>query len=132
LNDWDSYWRTNPTTSIGVPQYYWEGLDNGTPPNQLVNFYPTPDTSGLAIIVTALQEPANVVNVGDGLPVPDEFMETIVRYCLQMAAEWGEDWQAAQWFKKDVEDRMGDDRHVQATRAGNSYPVIRDSPGEYW
>src|SRR5215831_15278353 len=66
INDFDPYRLTSPSTAIGVPQYYWEGLDNSG--NQVINLYVTPDTTNLPIVVTALAEPSNIVSGGDGLP----------------------------------------------------------------
>lgn len=120
----DSYRRSTPVEQ-GTPVYFWSTENT-------LNFYPAPDTTGQVIIHRVVPRAADVLLVATAFTVADDYFETIVRYCLQMAAEWGEDWPAAQWFKTDFKERVAEDMFDTAMEGRESYPVVRDAPGEYW
>lgn len=122
INTGDPY--RNQAASVGQPSKYWLTKDT-------INLYPAPDSSGKTVRAELVPRPTDLVNTTDVFVVPDDMFETIVRHCLQKAAEWGEDWQAASYFKKDVDDRTARDMHHEATANSNSYPVIRDAVGEW-
>ena len=125
LNLLDPAWQGNISTMRGTPDYYWLTKDT-------INFYVTPDTSGLNVIATIVPRPPVVVNTTDNLAIPDEMLETIVTLCLEQAKTWDEDWAGAQYFQQAAQRRMGEDAYIESTRYTDTYPSIRSTPGDDW
>jgi hypothetical protein len=119
------YWRVSANQPQAPSQYYWLDENN-------VNLYPTPDVSGVPVVLHYTAYPPALVNGTDVLVIPDEQLSTLLQFCLQKAKEWEEDWMAATYFRKGYADRVAGDAHDQWVPGSDSYPMIRESPGEDW
>lgn len=110
------YRRTVPTQQ-GTPTCYW--LTQNT-----INLWPAPDTSGLAIVARIVPRPADVTTGASAITLSDDYFEMLVRYCLQQVKEWDGDAVGAAYFKKDLQDRMGDAMYDQAQLGSDFYPSV--------
>lgn len=82
--------NTTVQATTGIPQNYWIYA-------QTLFLYPTPDTDGTAKLRMYYTKLATeIANSGDTLPLPPQFDNAIVAYCLKKAYEKDENWEAAQ------------------------------------
>jgi len=122
--DYQDRYRQATTTS-GTPAYYWLEAD-------AVCLYPTPQVSGDTVTVTRIPRPVDLVNLTDVLTISDDQLELIVERCLQKAKEMEEDYTAASWFKAQYKEETAESAFEESMRGTDSYPVVRDAPGENW
>lgn len=113
----------NPT-STGTP-------DSFTYFGDLLTLYPTPATAltgGLTIFYT--KQPTVVATTADSLTLPERYHNSIVQFCLQMAYELDENWQAAQVKNKEFNSDMGELRGKLEAMPEEFYPHVTYS-GDY-
>lgn len=116
LNTLYPFRRTVPTEQ-GTPQVAWLTRDT-------INFWPFPDTSGLAIIARIVPRPAVLVDGSSTIAVQDDDFEILVRYCLQQAKEWDNDAVGAAYFKQDVKERTADAAFDASMLGNESFPSV--------
>ena len=112
-------------TSVGEPEFFWLGQDS-------VNLYPTPGTAGETLIVTRVPRPADLAAIGDPLSIPDDMFQDLIDFCLQKFKEMDEDFTAAQYFGTKFKGGALESAFELQTSSTESYPVVRDAPGENW
>lgn len=92
---------------------------------------PSPSvTNGL--VLWYIQAPARVDDVNIQLPVPLVFHMDVVRMCLIRARELNEDYEQARVLKAEVDANLGQVRYESENRARETFPVIKDDPGDWW
>jgi len=115
-----------PTDIAGTPVkfYTWGGK---------MYIWPAPAaslTNGL--IIWYVEAPARVDDVNIQLPIPVVFHMDVVRMCLVRARELNEDYEQARILKQEIDANMGQVRFDQENRARETFPVVRDDPGDWW
>lgn len=111
----------------GTPQMYYVM-------NSTIKFYPIPLNTDLTQITVTLANirAALTTPASDALelPIPLAWHSAVVDYTLSKAHEKNQDWDAANrsmgMFKEATGQRIHD-----ANAVSDSYPVIRDDPGDY-
>ncbi|WP_190221174.1 phage adaptor protein [Streptomyces griseosporeus] len=114
----------------GSPNSY----GNGTPEvfmvyGGVITLFPTPDTSlvgGLRIYYA--KHPPSVGNLADGLGVPDRYHNSVVEYCLKMAYEMDENFDAANYKKGEFENQIMKLKNQEKTTSTEYYPRITVLP----
>lgn len=120
----------NPNRGMSYP--------SGTPEyisfiGQSVLLYPAPSVTGNNnLAITYIARPATLDSTGDVLEIPDQYYESVVRFCLMRAKELDQDWAAAQLFQKQYEDELNEIRDDAANASQAAYPVVRDDEGDSW
>lgn len=123
--DLDGLAATNATAS-DTPNSYSFFAD-------LLTLYPTPAvalTNGLTILY--LRQPTEVVTVSDPLTLPERYHNSIVQYCLQMAYELDENWQAAQVKNQEFNSDMGSLRGKLEAMPEEFYPHVSYVSDDYY
>lgn len=90
-----------------------------------ITLFPTPSTSitsGLRIYYS--RHPASVGNLADGLGVPDRYHNSVVEYCLKMAYEMDENFDAAAYKKGEFATQIQKLKDQEKWTARESYPRI--------
>jgi hypothetical protein len=87
-------------------------------------------TNGL--IIWYVEAPARVDDINLQLPIPVVFHMDVVRMCLVRARELNEDYEQARVLKAEVDANLGQVRFDQENRSRETFPVVRDDPGDWW
>jgi hypothetical protein len=125
INELDDLGVT-PTDTAGAPSrfYLW---------GKKMYIWPMPSTAVTnGLIVWYIEAPNRVDDVNIQLPIPLVFHQDVVRMCLIRARELNEDYEQARVLKAEVDANLGQVRYDQENRARETFPVIRDDPGDWW
>lgn len=75
---------------VGTPIYYWVYAG-------VINLWPAPQTAGATdLTLYYTRKPVDVVNPGDSIDLPDEYMNAVVKYCITQAYELDTNYYAAE------------------------------------
>lgn len=106
----------------GTPTHYWIFANQ-------INFYPSPDAAIVGgITIYYIKQPTDVAADNDALSTPVEYFNRIVEYCLSLAYEMDENYDAANQklaqFKSGVAELSGNEAWEQQ----EFYPHITSLP----
>lgn len=114
-------------TATGVPLLFYIL-------NSQIRFYPIPTTTdATSIVVTLADIKAALTTPGSDstlLPIPLAWHTAVVDYVLSKAHEKDQDWDAASRSMMAFKEATGQ-RTWEAVAIADSYPVIRDDPGDW-
>jgi hypothetical protein len=116
---------TSPAQISDQPFYYyiWSGK---------MYLYPDPTKVGANMYkLYYIASPVLVASSGDLLSVPFQMYDDVIRFCLMRAKELNEDEQGVNRISAEFSVKMAQGRD-EAMHPSDSYPVIRDYPGDSW
>lgn len=114
--------RISDTSTTGTPTHFWVW-------SQRVTLYPAPESAvatGLQIFYS--RQPATVALTTDIPELPVQYHNRIVEYCLKMAYELDENWQAAQVKGQQFQDGVNELKGNVDWVERDFYPTITSLP----
>jgi hypothetical protein len=128
LGELDNYaYPSDPllsTTNQANAYYIW-GND--------LYLYPWPKVNATGTVhLWYTRLPVDVVTVDDVPEIPTRMHAEIVDYCLSIARESNEDWDAANAKLQQFTTRMGRSKDEATATAQSSYPAVRDISSDMW
>lgn len=110
-------------TTKDIPVFYY--INN----NQICLYPDGNDSDTKQVVVAYARIPASIALISDALTIPTAFHEDLVSFVLIRAHERNENWKAVETltaeFQRNLSHRLED-----TNTPDDTYPVIRDDPGE--
>jgi len=125
LNELDDT-GASPTATGGSPSkfYTW---------GSKMYLWPVPHTSvSNGLVLWYIEAPNRVDDTNAQLPIPLVFHMDVVRMCLIRARELNEDFEQARVLKAEVDANLGNVRYEAENRTRETFPVVKDDPGDWW
>lgn len=92
---------------------------------------PVPGAAG-TLTVSYKSRPPIVDTPDDTLTIPDEYVTTLITYCLAKAKQLDGDMEGSIALRQQYKEEIAEDSHDSHHKDEETYPVIRPSPGDWY